>query len=110
MNNKTSNQLIDDLAGLTLYKRFEGSAVYTQESNGKYSVVIDETSIASLLPPEELDDMELIKIIEFNTEQERLAYLVSRFGLIDTNKRCLLAGVLFANLGTSLTLNVECLN
>jgi hypothetical protein len=53
--------------------------VYTQESNGKYCVVIDESSIASLLPPEELADMELIKMLEFNTEQERLAYLLGRF-------------------------------
>ena len=79
MNNKTANQSIDDLAGLTLYKRFEGGAVYTQENNGKYCVIIDESSIASLLPPEELDDIELIKVLAFNTEQERLAYLLTRF-------------------------------
>ena len=55
MNNKTVNHSIDDLAGLTLFKRFEGGVAYTQESNGKYGVDIDESSIASLLPPEELD-------------------------------------------------------
>ncbi|WP_157999930.1 hypothetical protein [Alishewanella jeotgali] len=55
MNNKTANQSIEDLAGLTLFKRFEGGAVYTQENDGKYSVVIGESNIASLLPPEELD-------------------------------------------------------
>ena len=80
MSNKTAFQSIDDIAGLTLFKRFEGGAVYTQESNGKYCVVIDESSIASLLPPEELDDMDLIKVLEFDTEQERLKYLNSRFG------------------------------
>lgn len=79
MNNKTANQSIDDLAGLTLFKRFEGGAVFTLESNGKYGVVIDESSIASLLPPEELDDIDLIKVLAFNTEQERLEYLVARF-------------------------------
>lgn len=79
MNNKTAYQSIDDLAGLTLFKRFEGGAVYTQESNGKYCVVIDEISIASLLPLEELDDMELIKVLEFNSEKERLAYLAQRY-------------------------------
>lgn len=79
MNNKTAHQLIDDLAGLILFKRFEGGAVYTQESNGKYRVVIDESSIASLLPPEELDDIELIKVLEFKTEQERLEYLSTIF-------------------------------
>ncbi|MFN3899117.1 MAG: hypothetical protein ACK4ML_01970 [Alishewanella aestuarii] len=78
MSNKNTFQSIDDIAGLTLFKRFEGGAVYTQVSNGKYCVVIDESSIASLLPPEELDDMDLIKVFEFNTEQERLAYLASK--------------------------------
>lgn len=79
MNNKTAYQSIDNIDGLTLIKRFEGGAVYTQESNGKYRVVIDESSIASLLPPEELDDIELIKVLEFKTEQERLEYLSTRF-------------------------------
>lgn len=79
MNAKTGYQSIDDLVGLTLFKRFEGGAVYTQESNGKYCVVIDESSIVSLLPPEELDYMELIKVLEFNTERERLDYLLGRF-------------------------------
>lgn len=79
MNAKAAYPSIDDLAGLTLFKRFEGGAVYTQESNGKYCVVIDESSIASLLPPEELDDIELIKVLEFTNEKDRLVYLVSRF-------------------------------
>lgn len=79
MNAKAAYPSIDDLVGLTLFQRFEGGAVYTQENNGKYCVVIDESSIASLLPPEELDDMELIKVLEFNSEQERLAYLVLRY-------------------------------
>lgn len=79
MKAKAAYPSIDDLIGLTLYKRFEVGAVYTQENNGKYCVIIDESSIASLLPPEELDDMELIKVFEFNTEQERSAYLLTRF-------------------------------
>lgn len=79
MKNKTAYRSIDDLAGLTLFKRFEGGAVHTQESNGKYCVVIDESSIASLLPAEELYDMELIKVLEFNSEKERLAYLAQRY-------------------------------
>lgn len=79
MNNKSAYQSIDSIDGLTLFKRFEGGAVYTHESNGKYCVVIDESSIASLLPPEELDDIALIKVLEFNSEQERLEYLSTRF-------------------------------
>ena len=42
-------------------------------------MAIDESSIASLLPPEELEDMELIKVLEFNSEQERLVYLASKY-------------------------------
>lgn len=86
MNAKAAYPSIDDLVSLTLYKRFEGGAVYTQENNGKYCVVIDESSIASLLPPEELDDMDLIKVLESNTEQERLSYLVSWFQIWGGNK------------------------
>ncbi|MDP5131199.1 MAG: hypothetical protein NWQ54_09945 [Paraglaciecola sp.] len=83
MNAKAAYPSIDDLAGLTLFKRFEGGAVFTQKNNGKYCVVIDESSIASLLPPEELDGMDLIKVLEFNSEQERLDYLALRFGNTD---------------------------
>lgn len=80
MINKTAEQSIYDLAGLTLFTRFEGGVVFIQEINGKYCVVIDESSIASFLPPEGLDDMDLIKVLEFNNEQERLEYLSTRFG------------------------------
>jgi hypothetical protein len=79
MNAKTTYQSISDFTGLTLFKRFEGGAVYTQESNGQYCVVIDESSIACLLPPEELDGIELIKVLAFHTERERLDYLSGRF-------------------------------
>lgn len=80
MSAQSPSQSITELPGLTLFKRFEGGAVYIQNLNGKYCVVIDESSIADLLPQEELDDLTLIKVFEFNNEHERLAYLMSRFG------------------------------
>lgn len=79
MSSGNAYQSITELTGLTLFKRFEGGAVYTQEHSGKYNVAIDESSIASLLPPEELEDMALIKVPEFNSEQERLVYLASKY-------------------------------
>ena len=80
MPTQNAYRSITELPDLTLFKRFEGGAVYTQDHKGKYNVVIDESSIADLLSPEDLDDMELIKILAFDTVQERLAYLVKRFG------------------------------
>lgn len=80
MSAQNTYRSITELPDLTLFKRFEGGAVYTQDHKGKYNVVIDESSIADLLSPEDLDDMELIKVLTFDTEQERLAYLANRFG------------------------------
>lgn len=79
MSAQNAYRSITELPDLTLIKRFEGGAVYTQDHKGKYNVVIDESSIADLLSPEDLDDMELIKVLAFDTEQERLAYLAKRF-------------------------------
>lgn len=79
MSAQNAYRSITELPDLTLFKRFEGGAVYTQDHKGKYNVVIDESSIADLLSPEDLDDMELIKVLAFDTEQARLAYLAKRF-------------------------------
>lgn len=62
-----------------LYMEFEGGAVYTSERAGKYLVIIDESAIADLLPPEELEGIELVKTIEFGSDADRTAYLLKRF-------------------------------
>lgn len=73
-------QSITDLPDLKLFKRMECGAVYTQNHHGKYNVVIDESGLADLLSPEDLEDVALIKVLDFKTEQERSAYLLARFG------------------------------
>lgn len=62
-----------------VYMQFESGAVYTSERAGKYLVILDESAIADLLPSEELEGIELVKTIEFESEAERSAYLLKRF-------------------------------
>ncbi|MDO6566389.1 hypothetical protein Q4561_04915 [Alteromonas sp. 1_MG-2023] len=70
----------DPLTNKTLYKGFEGGAVYTAESNSEFLVVIDESALSDILSEEDLDDLELTKTFRFKTEIERLKYLNKRFG------------------------------
>ncbi len=63
-----------------LYLGFEGGAVYTSEKAGKFLVILDEGTMADILPADELEGMELVKVIEFASESERSAYLLNRFG------------------------------
>lgn len=69
-----------DATPQTLYAGFEGGAVYTQERNGRYLVVLDEGTLADMLPPDELAGLALVKTLEFATRAERTAYLLRRFG------------------------------
>jgi hypothetical protein len=63
-----------------LYRDFEGGAVYTMERDGKFLVILDESTMADILPADELEGVELEKDIEFSSEPERTAYLTRRFG------------------------------
>ncbi len=63
-----------------LYLCFEGGAVYTSEKAGKLLVILDEGTMADILPADELEGIDLVKIIEFASESERSAYLLQRFG------------------------------
>ena len=62
-----------------VYRDFEGGVALTAEQGGKFLAVIDEGTLADLLP-EELERADLVKTIEFETEEERSAYLLKRFG------------------------------
>ena len=75
----STSLLVSDLEGMALFKSFEGGAVYTLLKDAKFLVVIDESSIANILPPEELEGIDLIKVIEFDSEQARSDYLTSKF-------------------------------
>jgi hypothetical protein len=69
-----------ELINKTLYRRFEGGAIYMAEEKGEFLVIVDESTMADLLPAEELADLALIKVINFKTELDRRDYLDERFG------------------------------
>ena len=61
----------------TVLKIFEGGIVYLAEDGENFFLIIDESTMASILDEEDLPD-ELVKIIEFDTEEERHKYIKSR--------------------------------
>lgn len=73
---------LTDLFPRKLYRGFEGGAVYTAEKEGRLFVVIDEGTLRSVLPPEELEDIRLQRVLEFDTESERTQYLEERFAKV----------------------------
>ena len=70
-----------------LFAAFEGGAVYTAQGQGRFFVIIDESTLESVLDEEDLADLELIQTIEFESTQARSAYLDGRFGRIDDHSR-----------------------
>ena len=70
----TENEYFPDK---TLLKGFEGGAVYAAEKEGKFYLILDESTMASILDEEDLPD-ELVKTIEFDTVKERDEYIKSR--------------------------------
>ena len=71
---------LDMASKKTLYRGFEGGAVYTAEKKGTFLVIIDESTMADILSEDDLAGMELVRTIEFTSELERSEYLVGRFG------------------------------
>ena len=67
----------DDFPDKTLFKGFEGGAVFSAEKEGKFYLILDESTMASILDEEDLPD-ELVKIIEFDTVEERNDYIKQR--------------------------------
>ncbi len=57
---------------------FEGGAVYVAEREGKSYVIEDESTFAGLLSEEDLEGIELVRIYEFDTEEDRNRYLRDR--------------------------------
>lgn len=66
----------DSFPDRVLLRRFEGGAVYTAERAGKFYVLQDESTMAELLPDEDLGDLE--KVLEFDTPADREAYIRER--------------------------------
>ena len=61
----------------TLLKGFEGGSVYLAEDGEKFYLILDESTMASILDEEDLPD-ELVKTIEFDTVEEIYEYIKSR--------------------------------
>ena len=61
----------------TVLKIFEGGIVYLADDGEKFYLIIDESTMASILDEEDLPD-ELVKTIEFDTVKERDEYIKSR--------------------------------
>ena len=61
----------------TMLKGFEGGAVYLSEKNDKYYLILDEGTMAWILDEEDLPDC-LVKIIEFDSVDERNDYIKQR--------------------------------
>ena len=61
----------------TVLKIFEGGIVYLAEDGEKFYLILDESTMASILDEEDLPD-ELVKTIEFDTVKERDEYIKSR--------------------------------
>ena len=61
----------------TVLKIFEGGIVYLAEDGEKFYLILDESTMASILDEEDLPD-ELVKTIEFDTVEERDEYIKSR--------------------------------
>ncbi len=41
-----------------LYARLEGGAIYTQDENGQFLVIVNQTALYDLLDPSDRDDMD----------------------------------------------------
>ena len=61
----------------TVLKEFEGGIVYLAEDGEKFYVILDESTMASILDEEDLPD-ELVKTIKFDTIEERDIYIKKR--------------------------------
>jgi len=67
----------DDFPDIKSLKGFEGGSIYTAEKDEKYYLILDESSMAAILDEEDLPDC-LVKIIEFDSLDQRMDYVKSR--------------------------------
>lgn len=76
--------MLKNLSERTLYDRFEGGAVYTQEVDNQFLVIINQTVLIDLLDESDCEQQSdsSEKIIYFNTLAERDLYLNRRFNQI----------------------------
>lgn len=67
---------------------FEGGAIYKATKDDKYYLIIDEGTLADMLDVDDQDLLDqLVKVIEFDAEEELKNYLGERYGNIHLFKK-----------------------
>jgi hypothetical protein len=69
------------LAPRRLLAALEGGSIYAAESLGSFYLVIDESTMADLLSERELEGLDLVKVLEFESSDERAVYLLDNYGI-----------------------------
>jgi hypothetical protein len=60
---------------------FEGGAIYKAIKNGKYYLIVDEGTMADFIDEDDKELLDqLVKVIEFDTEEELNQYLREQYG------------------------------
>lgn len=73
--------MTEALSKRTLYLGLEGGAVYTQEDDNQFLVIINQAALYDLLDEDEGMQIDCAdKILSFSTLAERDLYLEQRFG------------------------------
>lgn len=68
---------------IRIIKGFEGGAIYTATKDSKYYLIVDEGTLADFLNDDDGDLLnQLVKIIEFETEEGLNNYLKEHYGKI----------------------------
>ena len=77
---------LGDFPGRRVVRRFEGGSVSVAERDSRFYVLLDESSMAGLLSDEDAKSLggDLIKVVEFETEAARSAWLRSRGWTVPT--------------------------
>lgn len=76
---KSIDTLPEKLRNKKIIFRSEGGVVYEAESeDGKLYLLVDESIIADFLSDEDIEDLQLQKIYEFENIEERKDYAKSR--------------------------------
>ncbi len=71
-----------------LYARVEGGAIYTQDENGQFLVIVNQSALYDLLDPSDRDDMDepAEKVWVFATDSEREQFLSERYKRIQRDE------------------------
>lgn len=69
------------MKGATRVFASEGGAIYVAEKDGKYLVIIDESSAVAMLSVEDAGGLDPLKTLEFASVAERDTYLEQRYGI-----------------------------